>query len=66
MHEHTHYRQFLCGLEPSCELSWAVSVVRAARAKLPKVKGTFDVHGCKLSDKILQDKRQRYPGDSVG
>ena len=44
--------------------AWAS--MSAAHAKLPKVKGALYVHGCELSDKVLEDKRERYPGDSVG
>ena len=47
-------------------LSQSVSAVSVSHAKLPKVKGALYVHGCELSNKILENKWQSYPGDGVG
>ena len=49
----------------SAELTQGVSPMRMTH-KLSEVKSTLYVHGCELSDEVLEDKRQRYPGNGVG
>lgn len=48
------------------QLPWSSLVRTLGNLAGLQVKGALDIHGCKLSHKVLENKGQRHPGDGVG